>query len=107
MQSQTPKICNWCGKFIVAVNLGQQAGALRTFELYTDEAGRLVRDENDLFALRGEHKCRVLCSSCGQAVILDVGNLYDRPSFDAASASLREVETVLIESRKPHHCAKR
>jgi hypothetical protein len=77
---QEPKVCEWCGKFIVFVStrLPEERSITKPFDFYLDEKGRLIRDENDLFLVSNEHICKVTCSGCGKLVIIDGGKLYER-----------------------------
>ena len=79
---QEPKVCEWCGKFVVLVSarFPEERSVTRAFDFYLDEGGRLVRDENELFLISSEHKCKVTCSSCGRLVIIDKGKLYEKAS---------------------------
>jgi len=78
------------------------------YEFFTDESGRLVKDENNLFIIGQRHRCRVLCSGCGKPVIIDSGKLYDRPNHDELSAvsATKDKEALLMSQRKAHRCAK-
>ncbi|MGI0078099.1 MAG: hypothetical protein ACRECH_00560 [Nitrososphaerales archaeon] len=102
--NQTPLSCDWCGKFVVSV-ADQKTGSGKLFEIYTDESGRLIKDENDLFAVTLEHKCKVVCASCGSRVIMEQGEIYDRPSYDDSKIfTANERETLLFRGKNPHKC---
>jgi hypothetical protein len=79
---QEPKVCEWCGKFVVLVSarFPVERSVRKEYDFYLDESGRLVRDENELFLISSEHKCKVTCSGCGKLVIIDKGRLYERAS---------------------------
>jgi hypothetical protein len=105
MTNQTTTSCEWCGKFVLSI---EHPGAMtRLHEIYTDESGRLIKDENELFIAGEEHKCKVVCGSCGTPVIMERGKVYDRPSYDKTrSYSAPELETILFIAKKPHSCSK-
>ena len=95
---QEPKVCEWCGKFIVLVSTRfpeERLEVTKAFDFYVDEKGRLVRNENELFLISSEHKCKVSCSGCGKLVIIDRGKLYERSSKERAS---------IAEIGEPHMC---
>ena len=87
--------CDWCGKFVALIVPTTGASPplkKRLYDLYVDEAGRLVRDENDMFYTSGEHRCKVACSGCGRLVVIEGGMLYEK--------SMELSATV----RTPHRC---
>ncbi len=104
---QTPTSCEWCGKFVVSVEYGLGARTDRLHEIHTDESGRLFKDDNDHFILGEEHRCKVVCGSCGTPVIMELGKVYDRPSYDQTRAyTPHERETLLFMAKRPHSCSK-
>lgn len=97
--------CDWCGKFIVAVLPDQTNEMRRLLEIFTDESGRLIKDENDLFAVSGEHRCKAVCGSCGKPIIMERGKIYDRPSYDESKIlNAIEREVLLVQGKSPHSC---
>ncbi len=106
--NQTPTSCEWCGKFVVSIDYPQGVRTRRLHEIYTDESGRLIKDENDSFIVGEEHRCKVVCGSCGVMVIMELGKVYDRPSFDQSKVySPNERETLLFIAKRPHSCSKK
>jgi hypothetical protein len=96
---QESKVCEWCGKFIVLVSAkfpDEKTLTTKAFDFYVDEMGRLVRDENELFLISREHKCKVTCSRCGRLVIIHKGELFERNAGTNGS--------VFVEIGKPHNC---
>ena len=105
--SQTPLSCEWCGKFVVSVLPDEKLGSGKLFEIYTDESGRLIKDDNDLFTVAEEHRCKVVCASCGSRVIMEQGKIYDRPPYDDSKIfTASERETLLFRRKSPHTCSR-
>lgn len=100
MSNQTAISCGWCGKFVLSMD--EKKTTTRLYEIFTDESGRLVKDQNDAFFVASEHRCKVTCGTCGKSVILENGLVYDRPGFDE-STSFGEREAIL-RGKSPHSC---
>ena len=79
---QNPATCEWCGKFIVLISSSSKEMKVSNapYEFYLDDMGRLVKDDNDLFLISQEHRCKVTCSKCGKLVIIEKGALYEKDS---------------------------
>ncbi|MHB1907526.1 MAG: hypothetical protein ACYCQJ_01490 [Nitrososphaerales archaeon] len=77
---QNPSICEWCGKFIVLISSSSPEMKVGNapYEFYLDDMGRLVKDDNDLFLISKEHRCKVTCSKCGKLVVIEDGKIYEK-----------------------------
>lgn len=80
---------------LVSARFPEERSVTKAFDFSLDERGRLVRDENELFLISNEHKCKVTCSACGKLVIIDKGRLYEKASKPIGSAA---------EIGQPHAC---
>ena len=99
---QEPLTCDWCGKFIVMIRFENQSGSPIPYEFYKDGMGRVVKDDDDLFIIEREHKCKALCSNCGKVIILDSGKLYDRRN--GVETTSEQNGSLKLSERKLHRC---